>query len=126
VLILLYVGTQLASSLMMQAPTMDHTQRRMRLLLPLFFVIFIINLPAGLILYWITTEHLDHRPAVGDPEKARAGRARRPGRSRPLAWRPRRPGRRRRQRGRFRWALRVSAQDITVRPLDSATRGTET
>ena len=55
VLILLYVGTQLASSLMMQAPTMDHTQRRMMLLLPLLFVIFIINLPAGLILYWITT-----------------------------------------------------------------------
>jgi YidC/Oxa1 family membrane protein insertase len=53
-LIVLYVGTQLASSLMMQAPTMDQTQRRM-LLLPLFFVIFIINFPAGLILYWITT-----------------------------------------------------------------------
>jgi YidC/Oxa1 family membrane protein insertase len=55
VLIVLYVGTQLASSLMMQAPTMDHTQRRMLLLLPLLFVIFIINFPAGLILYWITT-----------------------------------------------------------------------
>ncbi len=55
VLIVLYVGTQLASSLMMQAPTMDQTQRRMMLLLPLFFVIFIINFPAGLILYWITT-----------------------------------------------------------------------
>jgi len=54
-LIVLYVGTQLASSLMMQAPTMDQTQRRMMLLLPLFFVIFIINFPAGLILYWITT-----------------------------------------------------------------------
>jgi YidC/Oxa1 family membrane protein insertase len=55
VLILLYIGTQLASSLMMQAPTMDQNQRRMMLLLPLFFVIFIINFPAGLILYWITT-----------------------------------------------------------------------
>jgi YidC/Oxa1 family membrane protein insertase len=55
VLIVLYVGTQLASSLMMQAPTMDRTQRRMLLLLPLLFVIFIINFPAGLILYWITT-----------------------------------------------------------------------
>ena len=55
VLIVLYVGTQLASSLMMQAPTMDQSQRRMMLLLPLFFVIFIINFPAGLILYWITT-----------------------------------------------------------------------
>jgi YidC/Oxa1 family membrane protein insertase len=55
VLIVLYVGTQLVSSLMMQAPTMDQTQRRMMLLLPLVFVIFIITFPAGLILYWITT-----------------------------------------------------------------------
>jgi YidC/Oxa1 family membrane protein insertase len=55
VLIVLYVGTQLASSLMMQAPTMDQTQRRVMLLLPLVFVIFIINFPAGLVLYWVTT-----------------------------------------------------------------------
>ena len=55
VLIVLYVGTQLASSLMMATPTMDQTQRRIMLLLPLFFVIFIIQFPAGLILYWITT-----------------------------------------------------------------------
>jgi YidC/Oxa1 family membrane protein insertase len=55
VLIVLYVGTQLASSLMMQAPTIDQTQRRMMLLLPLVFVIFIIKFPAGLVLYWITT-----------------------------------------------------------------------
>jgi YidC/Oxa1 family membrane protein insertase len=54
-LIVLYLGTQLASSLMMQAPTTDQTQRRTMLLLPLLFVIFIINSPAGLILYWITT-----------------------------------------------------------------------
>jgi YidC/Oxa1 family membrane protein insertase len=55
VLILLYVGTQMASTLMMSAPTMDNTQRRLMLLLPLFFVILIINFPAGLIVYWITT-----------------------------------------------------------------------
>jgi YidC/Oxa1 family membrane protein insertase len=55
VLIVLYVGTQIVSSLMMQTPTMDKTQQRMMLLLPLFFVIFIINFPAGLIVYWITT-----------------------------------------------------------------------
>ena len=55
VLIVLYVATQLASSLMMRAPTTDQTQRRMMLLLPLFFVIFIVRFPAGLILYWITT-----------------------------------------------------------------------
>ncbi len=55
VLILLYVGTQLASSLLMSTPTMDRTQRQMTILLPLFFVIFIIQFPAGLIVYWITT-----------------------------------------------------------------------
>ncbi len=55
VLIVLYIGTQLASTLMMSTPTMDKTQRQIMLLMPLFFVIFIIRFPAGLILYWITT-----------------------------------------------------------------------
>jgi YidC/Oxa1 family membrane protein insertase len=55
VLIVLYVGTQLASSLMMSSPTMDQTQRRIMLFMPLFFVVFIINFPAGVIVYWVTT-----------------------------------------------------------------------
>ncbi len=55
VLIVLYVGTQLASSLMMSTPTMDKTQRQIMLVMPLFFVIFIINFPAGVIVYWVTT-----------------------------------------------------------------------
>jgi YidC/Oxa1 family membrane protein insertase len=55
VLIVLYVATQLASSLMMSSATMDKTQRQIMLLMPLFFVILIINFPAGLIVYWITT-----------------------------------------------------------------------
>jgi YidC/Oxa1 family membrane protein insertase len=55
VLIILYVGTQLASSLMMSSPTMDRTQRQIMLLMPLFFVIFIISFPAGVIVYWVTT-----------------------------------------------------------------------
>jgi YidC/Oxa1 family membrane protein insertase len=55
VLIILYVGTQLASSLIMSSPTMDKTQRQIMLALPLFFVIFIISFPAGVIVYWITT-----------------------------------------------------------------------
>ncbi len=54
-LIILYVGTQLASSLMMSTPTMDKTQRQIMLVMPLFFVIFIINFPAGVIVYWVTT-----------------------------------------------------------------------
>jgi YidC/Oxa1 family membrane protein insertase len=55
VLIVLYVGTQLASSLMMSSPTMDPTQRKIMLFMPLFFVLFVINFPAGVLVYWITT-----------------------------------------------------------------------
>jgi YidC/Oxa1 family membrane protein insertase len=55
VLIILYVGTQLASSMLMSSPTMDQTQRRIMMFMPLFFVLFIINFPAGVIAYWITT-----------------------------------------------------------------------
>jgi YidC/Oxa1 family membrane protein insertase len=55
VLIILYVGTQLASSLMMSSPTMDKRQRQIMLVLPVFFVVFIISFPAGVIVYWVTT-----------------------------------------------------------------------
>jgi YidC/Oxa1 family membrane protein insertase len=55
VLLVLYVGTQMASTLIMSAPTMDQTQRRLMMFLPLVFVLFIIRFPAGLIVYWITT-----------------------------------------------------------------------
>ncbi|HLJ04016.1 MAG TPA: YidC/Oxa1 family membrane protein insertase [Solirubrobacteraceae bacterium] len=55
VLIVLYIGTMLASSLMMSAPTMDRNQRIMVLLMPLLFVVFIIRFPAGVLVYWITT-----------------------------------------------------------------------
>ncbi|MDE3134713.1 MAG: membrane protein insertase YidC [Acidobacteriota bacterium] len=54
-LIVLYVGTQLASSMLMQAPGMDKSQQRLMMLIPLVMVIFIIRFPAGLIIYWITT-----------------------------------------------------------------------
>ncbi len=58
VLIVLYIGTQLGSSLLMSSPTMDKRQRQMMLILPLVFVFIIIGLPAGVILYWITTNAL--------------------------------------------------------------------
>ncbi|MDE3130129.1 MAG: membrane protein insertase YidC [Acidobacteriota bacterium] len=54
-LLVLYVGTQLASSLLMQAPGMDKRQQRLMMLIPLVMVVFIIRFPAGLIIYWITT-----------------------------------------------------------------------
>ena len=55
ILIVLYVGTQVASQLLMSAPTMDKNTQRMMLFLPLVFVLFIIRFPSGLIMYWITT-----------------------------------------------------------------------
>lgn len=54
VLIAMYVGSQLGSSLMMTS-TMDKTQRNIMLAMPLVFVFFILGFPAGLIVYWITT-----------------------------------------------------------------------
>ena len=53
-LLVLYVGTQLISGLVMSV-TADKSQRTMMFVLPLIFVPFIISFPAGLILYWITT-----------------------------------------------------------------------
>jgi hypothetical protein len=53
-LIVLYIGSQLVSSLMTTA-TVDRNQRLIALGLPFVFTIFILSFPAGLILYWITT-----------------------------------------------------------------------
>jgi YidC/Oxa1 family membrane protein insertase len=54
VLIVLYVGSQLASTLLMSTTT-DRTQRMIFAALPFFFVLFIVRFPAGLLVYWITT-----------------------------------------------------------------------
>jgi YidC/Oxa1 family membrane protein insertase len=53
-LLVLYIGTQLISGMVMSLSA-DKSQRTMMFLLPLIFVPFILNFPAGLILYWITT-----------------------------------------------------------------------
>jgi YidC/Oxa1 family membrane protein insertase len=53
-LLILYIGTQLASGMVMSLSA-DKSQRTMMFLLPLIFVPFILSFPAGLILYWITT-----------------------------------------------------------------------
>lgn len=53
-LLILYVGTQLVSGLVM-AVTADKSQRMLMLALPFIFVPFVITFPAGLVLYWITT-----------------------------------------------------------------------
>jgi YidC/Oxa1 family membrane protein insertase len=54
VLIVLYVGSQLASTLIATA-TADPNQRRLMLLLPVVFVVILYRYPAGLLVYWITT-----------------------------------------------------------------------
>src|SRR5919205_1612516 len=78
VLIVLYVGTQLAASAV-TAFSADPTQRRIMFALPFVFTIFIINFQAGLIVYWITTnvwtigqqlvvKKLYPKPAPREPE----------------------------------------------------------
>src|SRR6476469_1174508 len=54
VLLVLYVGTQLFSGMVM-AVTADKSQGTMMMVLPFIFVPFVINFPAGLVLYLITT-----------------------------------------------------------------------
>jgi YidC/Oxa1 family membrane protein insertase len=53
-LLILYVGSQLFSSVVM-AVSADPMQRRIMMALPFVFVPFIIGFPAGLLVYWITT-----------------------------------------------------------------------
>lgn len=84
-LILLYVGTQLASGMVM-ATSVDRNQRILIFVLPLIFVPFIIRFPAGLILYWITTnfwtigqqmmvKKFIPPPEVPSPEEIKAAKA---------------------------------------------------
>src|SRR3954453_17393082 len=54
VLIVLYVSSQLVSSLLMPS-TVDRSQRMIFLALPFIFIPFVIRFPAGLLVYWITT-----------------------------------------------------------------------
>jgi YidC/Oxa1 family membrane protein insertase len=78
VLIVLYVGTQLAASAV-TAISADPTQRRIMFALPFVFVIFIVNFQAGLIVYWITTnvwtigQQLLVRKLYPKPQLATAG-----------------------------------------------------
>ncbi len=87
-LIVLYVGTQLLSGFFMSV-TADKSQRMMMFVLPLIFVPFILSFPAGLILYWITTntwtigqglavKKLIPAPVVATPEGAAAIAAAKP------------------------------------------------
>jgi YidC/Oxa1 family membrane protein insertase len=54
VLLFIYVGSQMASSFFMMTTT-DKTQRTLFMLMPVVFVFIIARFPAGLVLYWVTT-----------------------------------------------------------------------
>src|SRR5215211_8848560 len=93
VLIVLYVGTQLAASAV-TAISADPTQRRIMFALPFVFTIFIVNFQAGLIVYWITTnvwtlgqqllvKKLFPKPAPIDPRDESSER--KPARGKPAA-----------------------------------------
>jgi YidC/Oxa1 family membrane protein insertase len=53
-LLVIYVASQLTSSYFMAA-TMQKAQRIMLMVLPIVFIPFILNFPAGLMIYWLTT-----------------------------------------------------------------------
>ena len=86
-LIALYVGSQLFSFLLSANPTMDKRQRMIFMALPFFFITIAWQLPAGLLVYWITTntwtivqgaivrKRLGHlRQAAQDAQAAAGGR----------------------------------------------------
>jgi YidC/Oxa1 family membrane protein insertase len=54
VLMALFIGSQIASTMVMSV-SVDKNQQRIMLMLPLVFAALVPNFPAGLILYWITT-----------------------------------------------------------------------
>jgi YidC/Oxa1 family membrane protein insertase len=94
VLILLYVGSQVGSTLVATA-TADPNQRRLFLVLPIVFIVFLYRFPAGLLVYWITTnlwtigQQLVIRRYMGTPQapagKGPAGPGKRPGGRGPAA-----------------------------------------
>lgn len=54
ILLVFYVGSQMFSTMVMSTSP-DPRQKWLFMLLPVFFVPFVINFPVGVMLYWITT-----------------------------------------------------------------------
>ena len=50
----IYAASQVASTYFMST-TMDKTQRRIMMVVPLFFITILTRFPMGLVLYWVTT-----------------------------------------------------------------------
>ncbi|HKP89385.1 MAG TPA: YidC/Oxa1 family membrane protein insertase, partial [Thermoleophilaceae bacterium] len=78
-ILLLYISTQLISSWVSAINVQDKTQRRLLFIFPIVFSFIIIRFPAGLIVYWITTnvwtigQQLTIRKFMPPPEPAAAG-----------------------------------------------------
>ena len=53
-LLVIYAASQVASTYFMSA-TMDKTQRYLMMVLPIFFITFLLRFPMGLVIYWVTT-----------------------------------------------------------------------
>jgi YidC/Oxa1 family membrane protein insertase len=54
-MVVLYVGSQLGSSYVSSLSVQDKNQRRLLFIFPFVFVPIVIQFPAGLLVYWITT-----------------------------------------------------------------------
>jgi YidC/Oxa1 family membrane protein insertase len=53
-LLVIYAASQVSSTYFMSA-TMDKTQRYLMMVLPIFFITFLLRFPRGLVIYWVTT-----------------------------------------------------------------------
>jgi len=53
-LLVIYAASQVSSTYFMSA-TMDKTQRYLMMVLPIFFITFLLRFPMGLVIYWVTT-----------------------------------------------------------------------
>lgn len=54
-LLILYVGSQLGSTVVSMSTATDANQKRIMLALPFILVPFVVTFPSGLLVYWITT-----------------------------------------------------------------------
>ncbi len=55
IMLILYVVTQLISTELMLTPTTDKSQKMIMRAMPVFFVFILFRFPAGLFVYWVTT-----------------------------------------------------------------------
>jgi YidC/Oxa1 family membrane protein insertase len=53
-MLVIYAASQISSTYFMSA-TMDKAQRYLMMVLPVFFITFLLRFPMGLVLYWVTT-----------------------------------------------------------------------